>query len=1157
MIETCRERVYGPSGAGRCQVGDRPTGSRPAGAAARDRVRWLSGPLAIALLALNLMALTAVAQTRPLQAFTATDTLETLQAKIKTNGFGFTVGHNWVFDMSPAQKSAFLSRHPSKIPTFDAASDDIGPLAAQLGKTLPAAFCWTNVNGHSYIGPVRNQGGCGSCYAFGAIAAAEGTYNYAMGLTDGNCIDLSESFIVWCLGSVSPYSDHFGGCTGADYDYYEMQALVDIGTCREANFPYVESDPGACTHWGDPMVRFAEWHRVPCSDIAAIKTAIMTYGAVDAAVYVDSAFEAYSGGIYENTDTGCSAFPCYYKDANHGISLVGWDDNGGDGYWILRNSWGSSWGEHGYMRIKYDCAVVSCEVSYLVYTPAPGPAVTTQPATDITTNSAVLRATVNPQGLATTYRFEYGVTTNYGSGTPTAGAGSGSSSIAVSNQVIGLGAGLTYHCRIVASNSAGVAYGTDQSFVTLSGHTVFAEGFEGRGSLPVGWQQQYVSGSVGWTFGAGSPPGHPAAAYSGSNNACLYYANTGNHITRLVTPAIDFGLNTASATLSFWHYMEAWPPDQDSLTVYYSTASASGPWNVLASYTASTTPWTKREMSLPGANSTYYLAFEGNAKYGYGVCLDDIRVSGEPSGAPEKATGPSPQNGATGVATNAVLSWSASAGAAGYRVNFGASAVPPYVGAQSGTNFNPGPLTVGSAYYWRIDATNANGVTTGDAWQFATTNPLNQRTLTVVSAYGGGWPGTMTTNYGEAVIEWITNSPLSLGTTQYVCAGATVSGNAFTLNSATNVALTLTNNATLTWAWRTNYWLHTATNGAGTVSVGDGWQGAGSNVAVTATPAASYRFKQWSGTLAGCVTNGNQITVRMTIPRSITAEFEALPPLPARDARFVSQIVTNQMMEGPSYAVRVVMQNTGSGTWPGTGTNACALKPWPADMRWGLGEVGLTNDVAPGATYTFNFTVTAQTNAGSLSFQWRMQEAPAAWFGAASTNVQVKVLPAPWACVAFPVSFPGRQVLALSWDQQEGAIVHSETLSSPTGVWVPNIRPNRWYWIAFDVESGAGQWSLASAGWFMRAEAGLGRWVGYHVTNPTATPFWVGNPTLYLLLPATATHPTIGYWYDFNLNKYVWGPWQQDPDGWALFSLPALNDWYGVFIGDSVTGVWY
>ncbi len=320
--------------------------------------------------------------------FTDNDTLEDIRFKIAYNDFHFTVNHNWVFDMSPEEKADFFSRHPGL--DIKPVSDDIGPVKNYLNKDLPTAFDWRSVAGHTYIGPVRNQGSCGACYAFGACAAAEGTYNWATGNYDANCIDFSESFIMWCLSTLPAYSSHFGGCDGADYDYQELEAMCTDGIIRESDFPYVQSDPG-CNHWSDPRLYFQSWYRVDCNNIDAIKAAIYTYGVVDAAVYVDSAFQAYSGGIYENTSTSCPASPCYNTTTNHAISLVGWDDNppeGGGGVWILRNSWGggSSWGENGYMRIRYNSARVSCAVCYMVYSSVP-PTSTPNPPTNTPTST--------------------------------------------------------------------------------------------------------------------------------------------------------------------------------------------------------------------------------------------------------------------------------------------------------------------------------------------------------------------------------------------------------------------------------------------------------------------------------------------------------------------------------------------------------------------------------------------------------------------------------------------------------------------------------------------------------------------------------------------------------------------------------------------------
>ena len=99
-----------------------------------------------------------------------------------------------------------------------------------------------------------------------------------------------------------------------------------LGITYELNYPYTTTDPGSCTYSQYPTVEFTSWHRVPCADVDAIKTAIMTYGVVDAAVYVGSAFQAYSSGVYEDNNDTCNGTPCSYTPTNHAVALVGWDD---------------------------------------------------------------------------------------------------------------------------------------------------------------------------------------------------------------------------------------------------------------------------------------------------------------------------------------------------------------------------------------------------------------------------------------------------------------------------------------------------------------------------------------------------------------------------------------------------------------------------------------------------------------------------------------------------------------------------------------------------------------------------------------------------------------------------------------------------------------
>ncbi|WDP91141.1 MAG: autotransporter domain-containing protein [Desulfobacter sp.] len=243
-------------------------------------------------------------------------------------------------------------------------------------ETLPGTFDIRNINGHSYIGPVRNQKKCGSCYSFGALAAAESIYNRAVGRYDQAAVDLSESFIIWNLGQ---YYTGFGGCDGASYDYEELTGIVTHGAVLESDFPYTYPDPGKENYYsGDARIKFSEWYRIAPNDIETMKRVIYTFGALDAAVYADKAFIDYESGVFKNSATAATALLPYYTPTNHAIALVGWNDNpGGDtGYWYLRNSWGQGWAQEGYMNIEYTSAHVALEATYLTYGYWPGPDVT-------------------------------------------------------------------------------------------------------------------------------------------------------------------------------------------------------------------------------------------------------------------------------------------------------------------------------------------------------------------------------------------------------------------------------------------------------------------------------------------------------------------------------------------------------------------------------------------------------------------------------------------------------------------------------------------------------------------------------------------------------------------------------------------------------------
>jgi len=169
--------------------------------------------------------------------------------------------------------------------------------------------------------------------------------------------------------------------------------------------------------------------------------------------------------------------------------------------------------------------------------------------------------------------------------------------------------------------------GVSNSALVTTDDPLLEEDFEEEGSQPASWTQETVNGSTSWTYQNGGHRGNPAAARGGNHNAFLCALETNVDRTRLVTPTLDLENLTGSAELEFWHCMVNWSGSQDELRIFYKT-SAGEAWTLLETYTSNVGTWTRRTIELPNPSSTYSLAFEGSARFGYGVCIDDVLIRG-------------------------------------------------------------------------------------------------------------------------------------------------------------------------------------------------------------------------------------------------------------------------------------------------------------------------------------------------------------------------------------------------------------------------------------------------------------------------------------------------------------------------------------------------
>jgi predicted secreted protein len=218
---------------------------------------------------------------------------------------------------------------------------------------LPSAFNWCAQGGCTLV---KDQESCGSCWAFATVGVLESAIRLQQSLT----VDLSEQYLLSC--NTDGYSCS-GGWWAHDYHEWRVSQEGGVGAVLESAFPYQASDLPCGGPYSHPY-RITSWSHVgndySVPSVSAIKQAILDHGPVAAAICVGDDFQWYSGGVFSTNET------CGDDVVNHAIVLVGWDDS--KQAWRLRNSWGTGWGESGYMWIRYGTSNVGYAANYIVYT---------------------------------------------------------------------------------------------------------------------------------------------------------------------------------------------------------------------------------------------------------------------------------------------------------------------------------------------------------------------------------------------------------------------------------------------------------------------------------------------------------------------------------------------------------------------------------------------------------------------------------------------------------------------------------------------------------------------------------------------------------------------------------------------------------------------
>jgi C1A family cysteine protease len=251
---------------------------------------------------------------------------------VNNNHLSYTLGHNQFSGMDEFDFIQYVIKNP----IIQSQSMRTVESNVTVSSTLPSSVDWRE---HNAVTPVKDQGQCGSCWSFSTTGALEGVYS----IESGKLVSFSEQQLVDCDNLKNGGRDH--GCNGGLMDNAFSWISKNGGLCSEEDYPYMSQD-------GDTFSCQKECHNVVNSkimswvDVQPTDKALMTAIAqqpVSIAIEADQRdFQLYKSGVFTGK---CGT------TLDHGVLVVGYGSQENLDYYLVKNSWGTTWGDEGYIRL--------------------------------------------------------------------------------------------------------------------------------------------------------------------------------------------------------------------------------------------------------------------------------------------------------------------------------------------------------------------------------------------------------------------------------------------------------------------------------------------------------------------------------------------------------------------------------------------------------------------------------------------------------------------------------------------------------------------------------------------------------------------------------------------------------------------------------------